>query len=130
MENFCIDAIKIKLSSMQIDLDQSYFYYDAGIFYLKIFTWRIQDNKPSPENIINERITNHDVVDVYLFKGSGQNGKWEEKIYLEKHNLFKDYKPIKYSDYSGLSTGVEMPISHLCELIKYLHRLDNLTLFM
>jgi len=49
---------------------------------------------------------------------------------------FSSYKPIMYNYFEGpngivnFSDGLDMPLVNLCELIKYLHRLSNLTAFM
>ena len=96
---------------------------------MKIDPNRIQEHKDwGPD----DRIIHHDVLDVslYEFKRHQDGGSYETYIDLEKDSRFKNYQPIKYSEFAGYSTGREMPINHLCELVKYLHRLSNLSAFL
>lgn len=107
-----------------------YFHYYIGQFNLKMFTVRIQDHTDYGPD---DRITHHDVVDVYVyetkrFQGS-ESEKYDEQIDLEQDSRFKNYAPIKYKEWAGYSTGKEMPIEHLCELVKYLHKLAKLSAF-
>jgi len=107
----------------------NYFDYYVGNFLVKIDPNRIQDHKDwGPD----DRITHHDVLDVslYEFKRHSDGKSYETYIDLERDSRFKSYQPIKYKEFAGYSTGAEMPINHLCELIKYLHRLSNLSAFL
>ena len=72
------------------------------------------------------------MLDVHLYEmcRDTNGNKYDQYIDLEKDTRFKNYKPIKYSEYSGYSTGKEMPLLNLCELVKYLHRLSGLSAFM
>ena len=67
---------------------------------------------------------------------SEKNGQYYSHVDLREDVRFKDYKPIQYNTFEGpngtvnFSDGRDMPILHLCELIKLLTRLSNLTAFM
>lgn len=106
-----------------------HFRYFVGDFTVKIFTVRIQEHSID----LNDRITHHDIVDVYVYekqKLAQSEDRYDQFIDLEQNSRFKNYAPIKYSEWVGYSAGLEMPINHLCELVKYLHRLSNLSAFM
>jgi hypothetical protein len=121
--------IRRRLSDLTKPAGSSCFYYYVGNFIVKIHTDRIQEHaNRGPE----DRITFHNILDVHLYeyKRHTDGNKYEEYVDLEKDSRFKSYQPIKYSEWSGYSTGREMPINHLCELVKYLHRLSNLAVFM
>jgi hypothetical protein len=108
----------------------NYWDYYIGDFVVKIHPDRIQEHAPI---VKGDRITNYAVLDVNLYEmswDSGRTHKYEQFVNLEQDSRFKNYQPIKYKEYAGLSSGAEMPITHLCELIKYLHRLSNLTAFL
>lgn len=99
-----------------------YIYYIA-IFKIEIYTHRIQEHPPLDKL---DSILNHEVVDVYVFELNKTNTF--TLIDLEEDIRFANYFPIKYRKWSGYSTGVEMPITHLCELIKYLYKLSGLSI--
>lgn len=107
---------------------KSYYAYCIGEYTIHIHTHRVLEH-PIEES--DDSIINYDVVDISLFESKRLDSFFKEHtfIYLEKDFRFKDYTPIKYSRWSGLSTGEEMPIHNLCELIKYLNRLSNLSIF-
>lgn len=124
-------VVRRRLAELVKPPGSSCFHYYIGNFIIKIFTDRIQEHSNrGPE----DRITHHDIVDINLveikrFKG-GNGATTEEYIDLEHDSRFKNYQPIKYAEWAGYSQGREMPINHLCELVKYLHRLSNLSAFM
>jgi len=82
----------------------------------------------------NDSIFNHPELDICLTEGD-KNGN-RSFIDLREDPRFKHHQPIIYDSYDtpsgpiNFSNGHAMPISYLCELIKYLHRLSNLTAFM
>jgi len=124
-----ISEIKKELSLLKREENRSHYKYQVGPLFVIIHTSRIQEH-PIPD--AQDNILNHEVVDVYLFETQrGDDPCFTEyvAIELEKDSRFKNYLPIKYREWAGYSTGVEMPISHLCELIKYLHRLSKLSTF-
>ena len=108
------------LSKLKLTPNKSYYSYQVNRFNLKIYTHRIQEH---PVQFKDDKITNYDILDVYLFEE-------DNPIDLEKDTRFKDYQPIKYSKWVGYNSGVEMPISNLLELMKYLYVLLNLTVYL
>lgn len=93
---------------------------------LQIHTERTQE----PINY-TDCITDYPIVDVTLSEKMRISAYPNEAyviINLEKDLRFKGYSPIKYKEFEGLSNGQEMPIAHLCELIKYLYRLNKLSM--
>lgn len=125
-------VIKQKLSEIQLRPGEScyHFYVDTN-FIIKIWTKTVKDNYLYVD-LKNDRITLHDKVHVNLYEMKRYSGdsRVETYIDLEKDDRFKDYKPIKYHQLSGYSSGDHMPVITLCELIKYLYRLSNLTAFL
>lgn len=124
-----IVEIREELNLLRRVNNRSHYNYCIGPFSIKIYTSRIQE-QPIPTD--QDNIMNHEVVDVYVFESRRTNDPHFTEhiaIHLEKDARFKHYTPIKYSEWADYSTGVEMPISHLCELIKYLHRLSKLSIF-
>jgi hypothetical protein len=121
--------IKRRLAERRKRPNQPYFDYFVGNFLVKIFPDRIQENNNYGPD---DSIVNHNLLDVHLYEykrdSSGQS--FEQYVDLEKDSRFKNYQPIKYSQFTQYSTGKEMPLTHLCELIKYLHRLSNLSAFL
>lgn len=114
-------VIRQRLAALKKKPGKQYFSYHTKNFLVKIMTYRIQEvDTHGP----NDSIVKHNVVDVYLYEEPNLS-----YIDLEKDIRFCNYKSIKYKDIPGYSTGTEMPIITLCELIKYLHRLCNLAVF-
>jgi len=108
---------------------------DIGHYVLRIFpTLDYEESNPHEDNILK-----YEVVDVDLYEAI-PTGDLEHqnirRLFLREDVLFCNYEPIQYNYFTGsngrvnLSDGNKMPISYLCELIKYLHRLSNLTAFM
>lgn len=122
-----IYAIHSSLAFLKKETDTPYFTFNIKDFVVKIFTYRIldQDTSGTDDNIIH-----HDVVDVYLYeKCRIKNPSELFYISLEQDPRFCSYNLIKYKSLPGYSTGTEMPVITLCELIRYLHRLSNLAVF-
>jgi hypothetical protein len=132
MENIKnIYVIKRKLSELKKRAGYNDYIYYVGQFIVHIYTNSIQD----PGSLDpNDCITKYDKVDITLLESSKNNQN--STINLRDDSRFKSYRPIIYSFFDGpngivnFSDGREMPIINLCELIKYLHRLSNLTAFM
>jgi len=123
-------VIKRLLSARERRPGCSYWDYYVGDFVVKIHADRIQEHAPI---IAGDRITNYATLDVNLHEmqwDSAKTHKYEQYVDLERDSRFKNHKPIKYKEYQGYSNGQEMPLIHLCELIKYLYRLSNLTAFL
>jgi hypothetical protein len=106
------------------------FEYKVGRFEILMYVHKIQD--PPPGTTYN--ILSYKTVDVILNESTVSGAT--SSVSLRDDSRFKNYEPIQYNtlDLPGgkinLSNGDKMPILHLCELIRYLHRLSNLTAFM
>lgn len=104
--------------------------YAVGNFIVVMYCYDIQETPPSQiDNPLKH--THLDVIlNEYKKDGTGN------KVSLRDDPRFKNYEPIQYNVIESpggrlnLSNGDKMPVPHLCELIRYLHRLSNLTAFM
>lgn len=124
-----IYVIKRKLSFLKRLHGNSHFEYRTGRFIVKIFTCRIQDVNP----LNDDSILQHSIVDVLLYEipkefVDSTSYSVSVSISLERDIRFANYQPIKYKAFN--SNGDEMPILHLCELIRYLHKLNKLSAFV
>lgn len=120
-------VIRHKLADLKKAPSQNHFeYYIDRKFKVAIWTDRIQEHS-SPED---DNIVRHPVVDVVLYEVCKKNTRLYDCVYLNQDPRFKDYKPIKYTEFPYMSNGDKMPINHLCELIIYLHRISKLSAFM
>lgn len=131
-------VIKHRLSDLRKSPSGNCFYYEVGNFVVKIFTSRIQDVKPMAiykdytKEDAEERVTHYETVDVCLYEWVRQahsDSQYESMINMDVDERFSSYAPIQHVFPYRHGTGVEMPIINLCELIKYLHRLSNLSAF-
>jgi hypothetical protein len=125
-----IYVIRRKLAALKKRTGYADWVYDVGPFMLSMLVsmpdeyW---DSRPE------DSILNHDRVDVFLMEIDKNNHR--SYISLREDSRFRNYQPIMYDTYSGpngivnCGDGHNMPIHHLCELIRYLHRLSNLTAF-
>lgn len=113
-----------ELKPMGTPLSPSFHYY-VGCFHV-IF------RAPSADK--NKSLVQYPELDVTVSEMFNKPDKislnHEFIIDLEKDSRFVNYKPIKYSKLPYGNSGRNMPIHHVCELVKYLHRLSNLTAFM
>jgi hypothetical protein len=127
-------VIKHKLNDLKRVPGASYFEMEIGPYLLRMWAGRMGD----PDEII-QYLAQCQKIDVQLYelerkidnKVQGMSG-----ISISQHPLFKNYKPIQYNTIEtpngiiNMSEGNEMPLNHVCELIRYLYRLSNLTAFM
>jgi len=103
--------------------------YKVGNFNVVMFAYDIGDVPPQTDSILR-----FEKVDVILneFTKDGT----ASSVSLRDDPRLKNYEPIRYNVIESpggrinLSNGDGMPILHVCELIRYLHRLSNLTAFM
>lgn len=122
-----IYVIKHKLSDLKKGSYQNHFEWKIGFYTIQIYTDRA--------NARDDIITLHEVVEVVLYEDVN-HGKNVSIIGLNLDSRFRNYKPIMYNMVEtpngivNLSNGKEMPIIYLCELIRYLYRLTNLTVFL
>jgi hypothetical protein len=125
-----IYVIRHKLAELMKSPNQSHYSYRVGRFALSIFTYKIQDEPPvEPDSILR-----HKTVSIVLNETTVSGAT--SSVSIRDDSRFKNYEPIQYniiktpSGCVNISNGDAMPILHLCELIRYLHRLSNLTAFM
>jgi hypothetical protein len=117
--------IRRQLADTKKNIDTQRFDFYVGDWHLII------DPNPFMEHVDygdDDRITKHELLDVYLYEKNKLNND-SNYISLDLDYRFIGYKPIKYNEY-GSSNGERIPINHLCELVKYLYRLSNLSVFM
>lgn len=108
--------------------DNHFEYWVGNKFRVNIYVRDIQD---LGHEDVNDRVTLHDKVDVNVYDIYKDNDGFQraDYIYLDKDSRFINYEPIKYKPY-GMTDGREMPLNNLCELIKYLHIISKLTVFL
>lgn len=121
-------VIRRKLSRLRKPEGYADWHVFVGDFTLSIVPCHDEDDRDKPSILDYQR------VDVNLTESSKQGNK--SFIDLRSDQRFSSYKPIMYDVYEtptgGLvnwSDGHKMPIVHLLELIKLLHRLAGLTAF-
>jgi hypothetical protein len=124
-----IYVIRHKLGELKI-ISGHRWEYQVGQYTVIIYPYDIGDVPPADIDNILKR----DKVSVVLNERSKLGVV--SSISLLDDPRFKNYEPIQYNVIESpggrlnLSNGDNMPILHLCELIRYLHRLSNLTAFM
>jgi hypothetical protein len=123
-------VIRRKLAELRPIRGSGRYEYPVGRYTVHIYVMGIQDTPPDqPGNLMT-----YDKLGVVLNE-TDKSGK-TSSINLREDPLFKNYEPIQYNVIEtpngkiNLSNGDGMPLLHLCELIKYLYRLTNLTAFM
>jgi hypothetical protein len=127
-----IYVIKHKLADLKMPPYTNHYEWQIGSYLIKMFPTQDQDHLGEPP----QYLTQYEKVDVQVYKVSKRKGNNQEKIIdLQSDPLFCKYRPIMYNTFEGphgtvnLSNGRDMPMYHLCELIRYLHRLANLAVF-
>jgi hypothetical protein len=124
-----IYVIRHKLSMLK-PVNYSHWEYGVGVFKIYIYPYLIQDD----QYVKLDNPLRHDKLSVIL----NETNKFgnTSSISLRDDPRFNTYEPIQYYTIDtpngkiNLSNGDNMPLTHLCELIRYLHRLSNLTAFM
>lgn len=134
-----IYVIKHKLGGLTKGPYDNHFEWQIGHFLVKIYPQEIQDPTPTYIYLPSQGqaakkldcILQYQQVDVHV-EESSTNSPVPSHINLNTDKRFKDFKPIQYSVVRdiNLSDGRKMPIIYLCELIRYLYRLSNLTAFL
>jgi len=136
-----IYVIKHKLGGLTRGPTENHFEWSIGHFVVKIYPQEMQDPGSSPYLYLPpptgrtvqkpDCILRYEHVDVHVTEFS-PNDKGGTYINLITDPRFRDFKPIQYHVVRGinLGDGRRMPIIHLCELIRYLYRLSNLTAFL
>ena len=135
-----IYVIKHKLGGLTRGPTENHFEWPIGHFVVKIYPKEIQDPSSSPYLYLPpptgrtakkpDCILRYEQVDVHVEESSPNAPP--SYVSLNTDQRFKDFKPIQYNFTQGynLSDGRGMPIIHLCELIRYLYRISNLTAFL
>jgi hypothetical protein len=124
-----IYVIKHKLSELK-PINGSRWEYSVGNFTVHMYPYEIGD---VPRSQMNSPVR-HDKLSVVVNEKTKAGSV--SSICLRDDSRFKNYEPIQYdvietpSGKINVSNGDNMPILQLCELIRYLHRLSNLTAFM
>lgn len=122
--------VRRKLAELKL-WNESLYRYFVGNFEVQIFPREIQDIRPNEK--LADNLLKYKTVNITLWENSKSGDN--KIVRLLDDPRFKNYEPIQYNIHhtpSGklnFSNGDNMPITHLCELIKYLHRLSNLTAF-
>lgn len=106
---------------------QSHYEYYTDKFKVVIHTDEVQAHNDDP----NDNIVHHATVDVSLYEvykkdPSARLWNW---VHMDRDDRFKNYESIKYGERHTRCDGGKMPLDKLCELIKYLHKLENLSAF-
>jgi len=124
-----IYVIRSKLAQLKPTYNGHYEYH-VGSFIVHIYLYDIQDTPSTEKSAILAQETVNIVLNETTKSGITSS------ISIRDDSRFKTYEPIQYNVIQSpggklnLSNGDRMPILHLCELIRYLHRLSNLTAFM
>lgn len=125
-----IYVIRHKLAELKPIPDEGRYEYRVGKFTVVMYAHNIQD--APPDQLLN--ILRYKTVDVLVSETTV--GGHTTSVSIRDDSRFKNYEPIQYNVVKtptgcvNISNGDSMPILHLCELIRYLHRLSNLTAFM
>lgn len=123
-----IDVIRRKLAALKVE--RGHYMYHVGGYTLHMYIHEIQDVPPEGEMNLGYA----DRINVVLNETTKSGVT--SSISLRDDPLFKNYEPIQYNLIQtpngkiNLSNGDSMPIHHVCELIRYLHRLSGLKAFM
>lgn len=124
-----IYVIRQNLATLKPAPHQSHYEYYVGKFKLNIWLDKIQEHSAN----FSDNILDHATVDVDLHEIANRNDRLYNWVYMDRDERFVDYEPIQYPYLHGFhqknTSGRDMPILQLCELIKYLYRLSNLTAF-
>lgn len=128
-----IYLIKHKLGELKRVPFTSYFEWRIGPFGIKMWTGRFGDYESEPP----QYLTLCSEIDVQIYEILRENNKECERfVNLQADPRFCNYKPIQYDVIKtpngeiNRSDGNDMPITYVCELIRYLYRLANLTAFL
>ena len=124
-------VIRRKLAELRPVRGRGHYEYVVGRYTLHIYSYEIQD---VPSGDPADNLLKHERVNVVLNETTKDGAV--SSISLRDEAPFRTYEPIWYdvietpSGKINVGNGDRMPIVTLCELIKYLHRLTNLTAFM
>ena len=121
--------IKRRLADLKEKSPGQFVYYVDNSFIINIYL--NDDIRESDDRITNHGDVNIAVYEVYrILLNNGNYHSSQLYLNLDMDPRFKNYKPIQYHEFPWCNTGKHIPIMYLCELIKYLHRLSNLSAFV
>lgn len=124
-----IYVIKRKLADLK-PIGNHRWEFVVGNFSIFIYPYETGDVPPGQI----DTPVRHDKLNVILNEKTKTNVV--SSVSLRDDPRFKNYEPIQYNVIEtpngkiNLSNGDNMPLLQLCELIRYLYRLSNLTAFM
>lgn len=124
-------VIRRKLAELRPIRGAGHYEYVVGRYTVHIFSYGIQE---APSTDPADNLVKHESVNVVLNETDKSGAV--SSISLRDDPPFRSYQPIWYDVIEtpngkiNMGNGDRMPINALCELIKYLHRLTNLTAFM
>ncbi len=120
--------IRRRLAELKRAPQQSHYEYYTDKFKLVIHTDRVQEHNDNPDdNIVHHAVLDVSVYEIYRKDPSARLWDW---VHMYRDSRFMNYEPIKYGERNTRCDGGSMPLDKLCELIKYLHKLDKLSAFM
>lgn len=152
MENFeeenpnSINAIRRKLSTYKIlNSSVSAWAFSIGIFELRVrliaddYRHYSEEDSHGFKDLTKANMLDYEKFEVDLCEhnhNDESSRRMYRYIYLNRDPRFKDHAPIQYDIIKtptggriNQSDGHNMPLLHLCELIRLLNRLSNLTAF-
>lgn len=110
-----------------------YEYYVNRRFKVVIWTNDVRDHVYD----LDDNISKHPILEsVDLYEVSKSDKQLYDHVVMGKDTRFTSYEPIKYALNPGTPyevkacTGTKMPLENLCELIRYLYKLDKLSAFL
>lgn len=125
-----LDTIKRQLSELKISPGRICFYFCVGDFIIRIFTPISKDWKTTLREKMQDCITHHNELQVNLYelKKMREGGTAEYIIHLGQDPRFSNSSIWTENEVSADSS--KMTTIQLCELIRYLYRLNNLKSFL
>jgi hypothetical protein len=115
--------IKRRLADLKLQ-SGGHYEYVVGEFLVKIFAHRVQEQPKS-----NIKLAACEKVDVVLQEKKKKQDQYYDHVYVGSDSRFINYTPIQYEGYNHYDLN-NMPLINLCELIRYLHKLSKLAVFV
>lgn len=138
-----IYVIRRKLSTYKMLPGEGSWVFNIGSFILqvKLLTddyWKVTNHGNNRNALSEARIIDYEKFDIDLYEDYRKDDPSMRKyVYLNQDSRFKNYIPIQYDVIEtptggriNMSDGKKMPLLHLMELMRLLHRLSNLTAFL
>lgn len=139
-----IEHIREYLKHWQVKKNSTFYELGVGRYLIRVWTPTSKSHNFRDEALKHDRISIHPTVDVHLIelhKHPNQDslpydGTIEVHLDLREVEPFKSNQDLWYKTFRSpnglinLGNGDDMPVTQLCELIRFLHRLSNLSAFM